>query len=77
MNTLIGWLEWRLWRLSEWTFFLILEAERFMEKISMQDIIHWLFIVIVSAFFGAPMLMLSVRWWQSMLNMATMPGRWF
>jgi hypothetical protein len=77
VSRLIGWFEWKCWRLSEWTFFAILEAERFMQKITMQDIIHWLFLVVASAFFGAPLMMISVRWWQQMFNMAVMPGRWF
>jgi len=40
--------------------------------ITLKDIINWILIVTLSAFFGAPLLMMAVRWWQSVLHLASM-----
>ncbi len=39
------------------------------KTITIQDIIHYIFIVFLSAFLGAPLLMLSLRWWQTVIGL--------
>lgn len=34
------------------------------------DVIHWIFIVFVAGFVGAPLLAMSVRWWASVMQLS-------
>jgi hypothetical protein len=40
------------------------------DKITLADIVRLIVIAIAAAFFGAPVIMLAVRWWLTILQLA-------